>query len=136
MAIRFGTDDWVKALMVEVNESEAYRSAARTWEGDFYFVIVKGAGISADIHLYMDLWHGECRDAYQADDPARKTPAFELRGSLTAWRKVIEKEVHPFSSIMSRQLKLKGNMTKIIRVPNAAIQLVECCTRIDTEWPS
>jgi hypothetical protein len=53
MAIRFGTDDWVKALMVEVNESEAYRSAARTWEGDFYFVIVKGAGRYSFVHGFM-----------------------------------------------------------------------------------
>ena len=38
MSYRFPSDDWIKALMVEVNNSESYRKAAKTWEGDFYFI--------------------------------------------------------------------------------------------------
>ena len=39
MPIKFATDEWIKALMGELNKSENYRDAAKSWEGDFYFVI-------------------------------------------------------------------------------------------------
>jgi putative sterol carrier protein len=37
---------------------------------------------------------------------------------------------------MTRQLKLKGNMMKIMKAPKAATELVECATRVDTGWPA
>lgn len=134
MAIKFGTDEWIKALMAEVNHSESYRKAAKTWEGDFYFVIEEEPGVTDEVYMYMDLWHGECRDAYEVKDSAVKSPAFVLSGPLSAWRKVLEKKVDPIRSMMTRQLKLKGNMMKIMKMPKAATELVECCARIDTEW--
>ena len=135
MAIKFGTDAWTKALMHEINSSEAYRKAAKTWEGDFYFVIDKGPGVPDDVYLYMDLWHGECRDAFEVTDPSQKSPAFVLSGALPAWRKVLEKKVDPIRSMMTRQLKLKGNMMQIMKVPKAATELVNCCTLVETTWP-
>ena len=67
MGIQFATDEWIKALMIEVNNSAAYRKAAKSWEGDFYFIVDKGEGIPNDIYMYMDLWHGECRGRIPGD---------------------------------------------------------------------
>ena len=39
MAYSFPSDGWIKAAMVEVNKSEAYKDAASNWEGDLIFVI-------------------------------------------------------------------------------------------------
>ena len=135
MAIPFATDEWVKALQGKINDSQGYREAAKTWEGDFYFVINAGDGIAEDTYLYLDLWHGQCRDAYQVANPAEKSPAFELSAPLKVWRGVLEKKIDPIRGLMTRQLKLKGNMMKIMKVPKAATELVECATRVDTGWP-
>ena len=75
MGVLFATDEWIKALMAELNQSEGYAKAARKWEGDFYF-IVEGEG--EDTYLYMDLWHGECRDAFRAESKDVKSPEFQL----------------------------------------------------------
>jgi putative sterol carrier protein len=133
---QFPSDEWIKALMDKVNESEAYRQAAKTWEGDFYFVVNASPGLPNDVYLYMDLWHGSCRDAYQAASPDEKSPEFVIRAPVDAWRKVIEKKVDPIRALMTRQLKLKGTMTKIMKQPKAATELVNCCTQVDTTWPS
>ncbi len=135
MAVQFGTDEWIKALMAEVNKDEAYRAAAKDWEGDFYFVVDKGPGVPEPIYMYMDLWHGECRDAYKVEDSTAKSPAFVMNAPLATWRKLFDKKLDPIRGLMSRQLKLKGNMMKVMKTPKAAITLVECCTRIDTEYP-
>ena len=132
---KFPSDEWIKALMIKVNNSEAYREAARDWDGDFYFIVNSGPGVPDDVHLYMDLWHGECRDAFESSDPRSKTPEFVIQAPVAGWRKVIEKSVDPIRALMTRQLKLQGTMTKIMKQPRAAIELVECCTQIDTSWP-
>jgi len=132
---KFPSDEWIKALMVQVNESESYREAAQKWEGDFYFVINAGPGVPQDVYLYMDLWHGACRDAYKAATPDVKSPEFVIRAPVAAWRKVIEKKMDPIRALMTRQLKLQGTMTKIMKHPKAATELVNCCTLVETTWP-
>jgi putative sterol carrier protein len=136
MAIEFGTDAWIKELQVKLNESEGYREAAKNWEGDFYFVITAGPGIPQDIHLYVDLWHGECRDAFRVEDASEKNPEFAITAPLTVWRKVVDRKLDPIQGLMTRQLKLKGNMFKVMKAPKAAQELVHCCTLVDTSWPS
>lgn len=135
MGIPFATDEWAKALMSKINASEAYKKAAANWEGDFYFVIPKGQGITQDTYLYLDLWHGAARDAYLVDDPASKKVAFELSAPLDVWRKVMDKKLDPIAGIMKGQLKLKGNMMSIMKTPKAATELVAAAMSVDTDWP-
>ena len=135
MAIQFATEAWIKALQDELNGSEGYREAAKNWEGDFYFVVSKGGAIPEDVYMYMDLWHGECRDAFQVKDPSEKSPAFVMTASLDVWQKVVGQDLDPIKGMMTRQLKLKGNMMKIMKAPKAAIELVNCTAAIDTAWP-
>lgn len=135
MAYEFGTDGWIKALREEINNSEAYRKAAENWEGDFYFVVEESPGVPQDKYLYLDLWHGEARDAYLVEDPSTKETAFELSAPLKTWKGVLNKKIDPIRGIMTRQLKLKGNMMKVMKAPRAATELVECATRVPTSWP-
>jgi len=135
MPVPFATDAWIKALQAELNQSEAYRAAAQNWEGDFAFVVSAGPGTPA-ANLYMDLWHGACRSAYCAADLADLAPEFVIEAPLTTWRKVIEQKLDPIQGLVTRQLKLRGPLVKVLRAPLAAMRLVQCCTRVDTEWPA
>jgi len=134
MSILFGSDAWIKALQDELNQSESYRAAARNWEGDFVFVVQMGPETPA-VQLYMDLWHGECRSAYRAASPVPLTPEFVIEAPLATWRKVVEQKLDPIQGLVTRQLKLKGPLIKVLRAPMAAMYLVQCCTHIPTEWP-
>jgi len=130
-----GTEAWALALKGEVNKSDGYRMASQTWEDDFYFIVTKGGPITEDLCVYVDLWHGECRDAFKVIDSSVKSPSFEISAPVDIWKKVVNKELNPIKGIMTRQLLLKGNMLKVLKAPKSAIELVECATRIDTEWP-
>lgn len=135
MAIPFASDAWIKALQDELNRSEPYRAAAKTWEGDFFFV-VSADHVSPAVYLYVDLWHGECRAAYVAENSGTYVPEFVIEAPLSTWRKVIERKLDPIQGMLTRQLKLKGPLSKVMRAPLAAMLLVQCCTRIDTRWPA
>lgn len=135
MGIQFGTDEWVKALMEALNNSEKYAKAAAKWEGDFYFIIEKGEGFPEDAYLYMDLQHGKCLEAFKVEDPAAKSPAFTLGAPESIWRGVLDKKIDPISAIMTRKFKLTGSKMKILKSPKAATALVEVAGELDTDWP-
>ena len=134
MTIPFPSDAWIKALMADLNASEAYKKAAEKWEGDFFFIIQPGGTQADAVTLYMDLWHGECRDAYEVQD-ATMTPVFKLSGPVATWKKVMTKKLDPMQAMMTGQLHLMGNMAMVMKNVRAAKELVESCTRIPTEFP-
>ncbi len=131
----FPSNEWLEALKEELNRSEAYARAAKDWEGDFYFIITPEGELQEPIYLYVDLWHGKCREAYVVDNPEEKEPAYRLKASPSVWKKVINKQLDPVQGIMSRQLQLQGNMMQIIRNVKAAQELVNCVARVPTEFP-
>jgi len=132
---KFGSEEWVKALQEAINASEAYAEAAKTWEGDFYFIVEPGGPIEKEMVMYMDLWHGKCREAAVYEDRTAKTPAFVISAPLSVWRKVIEKKADPIQGMMTRQMKIQGDMVKIMKAVKAARELVECTTKVPTEFP-
>ncbi|MCA9971356.1 MAG: SCP2 sterol-binding domain-containing protein [Anaerolineales bacterium] len=135
MSISFPSDEWIKALCVELNQSQAYRQAAAKWEGDLIFVIEKGGGLDQDHFLYLDLWHGECRGARALAGESDANAEFTLGAPLATWKRVISGQLDPIRALTGRQLKLKGNLLKIIKTPKAAIELVNCSKELDTAWP-
>jgi putative sterol carrier protein len=135
MAHRFPSDAWVKALMEELNRSAAYAEAAQTWEGDFYFIVDAGGSLTQPVILYMDLWHGKCREAFEVTDQSVKNPVFRMSATPATWRKVLTKKLDPIQGLMTGQLKLKGNMAMVMKSVKAAKELVEATTRVETEFP-
>ena len=135
MTILFPSDEWVKALMTEINQSAAYAEAARNWEGDFVFVVEPAGGQAAPpVRLYMDLWHGQCREASELADELARAPAFRLSAPVTAWKKVLLKQLDPIQGMMTGQLKVKGNMAILLKNIKAAKELVACCTLVPTRF--
>ncbi len=135
MKIPFPSDQWIKAMMVDLNQSSSYKEAAKNWEGDFFFIIEPAGSLTRTVILYMNLWHGDCRDAFEVADGVEIKPAFRLSGPVTTWKKVMSKQLDPMQAMMTGQLKLVGNMTMIMKNVRAAKELVESCTRIPTEFP-
>jgi putative sterol carrier protein len=135
MAHIFPSQEWVDQLKTELNRSAAYRSSAKTWEGDLFFVVELEGGKNKTAKMYLDLWHGECRAAYMVPDSDSKKAEFLITGASRTFRKIFEKKLDPIQALMTRQLKLQGDMMKIMRAVKATLDLVKCCSLIDTVYP-
>lgn len=136
MSVYFPSDAWIKQMMVEVNQSQSYLEAGKNWEGDLIFIIEPGGSLEHTAYLYMDLYHGQCRQAYEVVvNGAVPSAAFKISAPVATWKKVMTKKLDPMQALITGQLKLQGNMSMIMKNVRAAKELVETCTRIDTEFP-
>ncbi len=134
MQVQFGSAEWLQALRDELNRSQAYADAAKNWEGDFYFVVDPDGPVTEPMYLYMDLWHGKCRDVAIVKNRSEKTPAYVMSGPYSKWKRVVTGQLDPLQALATGQLKLKGNMITIMKYVKAAQEIVRACTRIETQF--
>ncbi len=136
MAILFGTQEWVDALKDALKKSQAYKEAAKNWEGDLYIIVEPDAAYKNRHILYLDLWHGECREARVITDENEKSPKYRISGPFTSMKQILDKKVDPVQSMMTGKIKVKGDMAQIMKMPRAAVELVNCMTAFETVFPS
>ena len=129
--------EWVAAYKKEVQTSPSYKKAAATWEGDMTLVIQKDAkgSIASDLYLFMDLWHGDCRDMRLVSAEEGLKAKFVVTGGYDRWKQVIREELEPIKGMMQGKLKLKGNLAYIVRFVKAAKELVSCTAKVPTRFP-
>lgn len=132
--VKFPSDEWIKALSEKLNASESYEKSAKDWEGDFIFVVEPDEAYDGTAYLFLGLFHGKSPDAAELASQDERETEFVLQGTFSNWRKVIEGRLDPIQGMMTRKLKLKGNMMKIMRYPKAAKEIVSCCALIPTDF--
>jgi putative sterol carrier protein len=136
VAYQFPSQEWAEQLKLELNRSADYASSAKTWEGDFFFIVEPLKSGGEPQRMYLDLWHGKCRDATMVTGQTDTKPEFSISGSTATYRSIFDHKLDPIQALMTRKLKLQGNMMKIMRSVKATLDLVNCCSKIDTTYPS
>ncbi|MHB1415901.1 MAG: SCP2 sterol-binding domain-containing protein [Chloroflexota bacterium] len=134
MAFRLPSSEWIKELSDQLNASDSYARAAKDWEGDFLFVVEPDEGYVETAYLYLNLYHGKSPGAEQVASADAKQTAYVISGPYKIWRRIVEGKVDPIQALMTRQLKLVGDMMKVMRYPKAAREIVACCARVPTEF--
>ncbi len=134
MAFKFPSDEWIKALREKLNDSESYQRSAKDWEGDFIFVVEADDNIPESAYLHLQLYHGSSPGATMADPDQLPETEYTINAPFATWRKVIDGKLDPIQGMMTGQLKLKGDLMKIMRYPKAAQEIVACCAKVPTDW--
>jgi len=134
-AILFGSQEWADAMKKAIEVSQPYKEAAKNWEGDMYIIVEPDAAYKHRHIIYIDLWHGECREALGLEDESAKTPKYRIFGPFTNMKAILDKKVDPVQSMMTGKIKVKGDMAQIMRMPRAAVELVNCMTAFETVFP-
>jgi len=130
--VRFPSDEWIKTFKEELNKSKNYEEVAKTWEGDFLFVVTPDEELKEEVTFYVDLWHGKCRDAYLVNDS--KTAAFIFKGPYSNWKKVINKELDPIRGLIRGMFIVEGDSKIILDQVKAAQELVNTASKIPVDF--
>ena len=136
MAIKFPSDEWVKEFASQINSSKAYEESGKDWEGDWIFIVEADDAYPKTVYFFIGLYHGKVTDASMIESEHARDAQYFMRGSFTTWRKTIEGKLDPIQGLMMRKFKLKGNLTKVLRYPRSAKELVNCVKRVPTEFTS
>jgi putative sterol carrier protein len=134
MALVFPSDAWIKELSGKLNASESYERSAKDWEGDFVFIVEPDGAYDDTAHLFLGLYHGKSPDAAMLAAEGERETEFVIRAPFGIWRRVIEGKLDPIQGMMMRQLKLEGDLRKIMRYPKAAKEIVSCCALVPTDF--
>ncbi|HVN76428.1 MAG TPA: SCP2 sterol-binding domain-containing protein [Thermoanaerobaculaceae bacterium] len=117
---------WAAAWRDALNASEAYRAAAASWEGTVVAVVRAdpGRGIESRA-VFLDLWHGSCRDARLASDRDIEAARYVLTASPSAWAELLGGTLDPIAAVMSGRLELtKGSVMALLPHVAAARELL------------
>jgi putative sterol carrier protein len=129
---KFPTAEWVEALKIKLNSDEHYAQIARNWEGDIRFVVDPGGPLTETVLFYLDLWHGQCRDACMETEHSDRKAAFVLRAPYDQFIRVLLGELDPMQAMMTRKLSVAGSMAVMMRNIPTVLDFVRCCREVTT----
>jgi putative sterol carrier protein len=132
----FPSEEWFASFVAEIDASQEYRDAARTWEGDvsLVFEAEPDKGVPADVWGWLDLWHGECRSGRFVPAEEGAKARFVVRAPYSRWKDIIRGKLDPVKGIMQGKLKLRGDLPAILRHVRAAQELVRLSSEVETEF--
>lgn len=130
----FPSAEWAQALMEKLNSDPRYAEIARNWEGDLTFIIEPGGALQDQMVIYLDLWHGKCRDAFvvQSGDPPRA--AFTLKAPYENFIRILKGELHPMQAMLTRRLHVQGNMAVMMRNVPTVLDFVRCAQEVTDQF--
>ena len=132
----FPSDEWLGIYRERINASPEYRGSALTWEGDIAFVFEAEPDkhVPVDLWAWLDLWHGECRDARMVEPDDGRLAPYVIRAPYTRWKDVLMGDLDPVKGMMQGKLKVQGDLPTIIRYVRAANELVYLTGSVPTEF--
>jgi putative sterol carrier protein len=132
----FPSEQWLAEFVERVNNSPSYKEAAADWEGDvcFVFEAEPDKGVPESIYGWLDLWHGQCRDARLVSQEEGEKAAFVIVAPYSRWKEVLKRELDPIKGMMQGKLKLKGDLPYVVRHVKASNELVNLAGTVPTEF--
>ncbi|MFC5969934.1 sterol carrier protein [Halomarina salina] len=83
------------------------------------------------VRVYLDLYEGECREAFVLDPDDERDPGFALQGPYGSWKALTEGE-DVMDSVLGQDLDLDGSVTKIMSYADAADEMGDVASRTDS----
>ncbi len=132
----FPSDEWAKAFQEELNRSQFYAQVAKDWSATYLFIVEADSALPESVVLYAEIRQGKCVNSYQCDDPVGKETDLVLSAPFGVWRRMLEQKMHPLAAIAKRQVKVQGNVLKLMQNTKRTHEFFECGLRVHTEFPA
>ncbi|MFQ5407717.1 MAG: SCP2 sterol-binding domain-containing protein [Anaerolineales bacterium] len=132
MSYTFPGPEWLQAFETKLNADDRYAHIARNWEGDILFKIERSDGFPESMSLYLDLWHGKCRQSFIMDEDHRLEgdPAFVLAASYDNFARILEGKLDPMQAMLARKLRVQGSMAYMMRNVPVVLDFVRCAKEV------
>ena len=134
MSVIFPSKEWLTGLETKLNTDARYADVAKNWEGDLFIVIEPDGALKEQLTFHLDLWHGACRKVAFNPDPASiPAPTFTLTATYSNIKDIMTGKLNPMTAMMTMKLKVKGNMSYMMRNVPVVLDFVRCCQEATSE---
>ena len=135
MALTVFSETWAEAWCAEINASDAYRDAGRSWTGPVVLV-EEGGGPDDRRGVFADLREGECREARTLAPGDEERATVVIGASREVWERVLDGKVDPILGLLKGTLRLeKGQMARLVPHARGSKELVAAAARLDGVFP-
>jgi len=131
------TQEWMDAWKEIINSSKEYKEIAKEWEGSVSITVNAdpSKNVPEPVYMFTDYWHGDALDFLICDAAKAQTAKFIMTGDYARWKQVAKKELDPTKALMQGKLKLKGDLTYIVRMVKTINKVVDLLTEVETIFP-
>lgn len=129
----FISQDWMDMLCTKLNSDARYAQIASKWEGDLCIAIEPAGDLSEPLFVYLDLWHGACREAKLIPALEGLNPAFTLTADYENITKILTGKLDPMQAMMIRKLRVQGSMAYMMRNVPTVLDFVRVAREATTD---
>jgi putative sterol carrier protein len=133
----FPSPQWLDAWVELANADQAFRTAGAGWDGAVGGVIGADAVAGVGDDLYFRLTGRDGRwyeQTLAADDRLVAGTVFTIRAPYEAWKSVIRQELHPVTGIVQGRLRLRGQLSTVLRWTHALVIMTKLAGRLGTTF--
>jgi putative sterol carrier protein len=131
----FPSDSWVTAYRDALNGSAEYRDAARTWtHGAIALAVEPGPEVPQGYCVWLDVEGGACHAARAVTLEEGARAPFCITASYERWRDVLSRRLDPIAGMVTRRLRLTGNLITMMRYVRSAKAMVGCATQVPSAF--
>ena len=84
--------------------------------------------------MFLDLYHGECRDAKFIKDSDDEPHEFQILATEEDWHDLMTGKIEESKALMSGKFKITGNISKLMRFPKAAAYIIKYLKKLLKDW--
>lgn len=137
--LMFGTEEWFKAFIERLNRDGEYERIARNYEGSILFRCQADPYahpmLASDLLFYFDPYHGKVREWRVVKDEDEQEAEYEVYAKYKDWKKLAVGELSMRKAVlMTRQVKIKGKMSALIRHMKAAERTLAVLSEMKDEF--
>lgn len=131
------TQEWMDAWKQTIASSKEYKEIAKDWEGDVSIIVNAdpAKNVPNTVYMYTDYWHGDVRDFLICDESKALSAKFIMSGDYVRWKQVAKKELDATKALMQGKLKLKGDLTYVVRNVKTVNKVIDLLTEVNTIFP-
>ncbi len=130
--IELGSDDYLAEFKKRLNDDDAYRSLAAKVV-DSYTLVLQAEpdkGVDNTLVVGFEIKEGEMTDIWLGE----KETSFILSAPYRVWVDILLGKIGANRAFITRKLKIKGNMPRLLKTAKATDRLVELLRTLPTEF--
>lgn len=90
--------------------------------------------VDGTVYAYLDVYDGGCREVEALTSLDERAFGFRIIGDYTEWKELVQGEGGVINKLMSGGLDVDGDMQKILQYSEAAVDLADIASTVDSRF--